>query len=155
MKITIPGMDDFEATDLVMDFNGTLAIEGQLIEGVRTRLIELSSLLRLHVVTADTFGMAADELKGLPVRIHILSPDQQSRQKAEYITEIGTPGTICIGNGRNDTEMLQICRLGIALIQAEGAAWDAISAADLVFSSVTDAFDTLLNLKRLQASLRI
>ncbi len=155
MIVSIPGMQNYEVTDLVMDFNGTLAVEGNLIEGVRERLIEIGKLLRLHVVTADTFGMAKIELRDLPVKIHILKPGEQARQKAEYVSTIGAFRTVCIGNGRNDTAMLQNCRLGIALIQPEGAAWKAIAASDLVFTNINDALDTLLNPKRLQASLRI
>ncbi len=154
MKIDIPGMETMEITDVVMDFNGTLASEGRLIDGVRERLIELSSELRLHVVTADTFGKATSELEGLPVTLHILTPGEQSRQKARYVSDLGTSSTICIGNGRNDTEMLQICRLGFALIQKEGAAWDAVAASDVIFTSITDALDSLLNIKFLQATLR-
>ena len=89
MIVSIPGMQNYEVTDLVMDFNGTLAVEGSLIEGVRERLIEIGKLLRLHVVTADTFGMAKIELRDLPVKIHILKPGEQARQKAEYVSTIG------------------------------------------------------------------
>ena len=53
--IDIPERSLIQAEALVMDYNGTLAIDGVIILGVRERLISL--------VTADTFGKAEENLK--------------------------------------------------------------------------------------------
>jgi soluble P-type ATPase len=50
--------------------------------------------------------------------------------------------------------MLKEAALGIGVIQAEGAAVEAILAADLVTTSVLDALDLLIHPLRLTATLR-
>jgi len=58
IEVIIPGYLSMHLQHLVMDYNGTLAQDGLLLEGVRSRLESLAGQLRLHVITADTFGMA-------------------------------------------------------------------------------------------------
>jgi len=50
----------------VLDFNGTLAADGMLLPGVKDQLERLSGVLRLHVLTADTFGSAGSALAAVP-----------------------------------------------------------------------------------------
>jgi len=50
--------------------------------------------------------------------------------------------------------MLRLARLGIAAIQREGAALEAVQAADIVVHDVRDALDLLLEPRRLIATLR-
>jgi len=69
LDISIPGYGHLRLTDLVCDFNGTLAAAGELAPGVRERLPRLAGLLRIHVVTGDTFGTARAELAGSPCAI--------------------------------------------------------------------------------------
>src|SRR5690242_2648032 len=66
LDLTIPAFGRLEITDAVCDYNGTLAADGRLLDGVEARIRRLSSELRVHVVTADTFGSAARELERLP-----------------------------------------------------------------------------------------
>jgi soluble P-type ATPase len=56
IKIEIPGYGNQELMNLMLDLNGTLAVDGELINGVKERLNNLSELLDIYVVTADTFG---------------------------------------------------------------------------------------------------
>jgi len=65
---------------LVLDFNGTLAEDGRLLDGVRDLLHALSSRLDIIVATADTYGTAANALGGLPVRVRVV---QTGADKAE------------------------------------------------------------------------
>ena len=62
---TIPGLGTLRLQHLVLDFNGTLALDGRLLPGVRPRLRRLARRLELHVVTADTFGSVRRVLTGL------------------------------------------------------------------------------------------
>jgi soluble P-type ATPase len=50
--------------------------------------------------------------------------------------------------------MLHAARLGIAVIEGEGAAAQAVMAAAIVVRSIADAFDLLLNPTRCKATLR-
>jgi soluble P-type ATPase len=69
ISVDIPGFGALELAHLVLDYNGTLAIDGRLLPGVADALLDLAPSLRIHVVTADTFGLAKAELAGLPVEL--------------------------------------------------------------------------------------
>ena len=75
IKITIPGYKILELKHLVLDYNGTLACDGQILEGVKESLEILVNNIQIHVVTADTFGMAASALKDIPCKLQKLPRD--------------------------------------------------------------------------------
>jgi len=154
VSVDIPGFGKLRLEHLVLDYNGTLALDGRVLPGVKPRLRRLARSLRIHVVTADTFGKARAGLADLNCELEILQPGREDRAKAAYIRRLGARRVVCIGNGRNDRLMLRAARLGIAVVQAEGASAEAMAAADLVLSSVKDALDLFLNPRRLYASLR-
>lgn len=154
VSIEIPGYGALRISHLVLDYNGTLAVDGKLLPGVKGRLRKLSDDVRLHILTADTFGRARSELQGVPCDLVILGAQSQDRAKAGYVRRIDSATTACIGNGRNDRLMLRAAALGIAVIQAEGAASSALLEADVVVKDVCDALDLLLNPLRLVAGLR-
>lgn len=56
IEITIPGCAPLELDHLVLDYNGTLGCDGDLLPGVRELLVRLGGHLDIHVVTGDTFG---------------------------------------------------------------------------------------------------
>lgn len=154
IRIEIPGYDTLEFQYLVMDYNGTLAIDGHLIPGVAERLRKLAEQLEIHIITADTFGLAGENLKNLPVKLKIISASEQGQQKLLYVQKLGDEQTIAIGNGRNDRLMLAQARLGMATIQKEGAANESVQAANVVVNNINDALDLLLHPLRLKATLR-
>jgi soluble P-type ATPase len=154
LDIDIPGFDHLKLKHLVLDYNGTLAIDGHLLMGAREDLRCLAEDFRLHVITADTHGRAAAQLEGLPVKVTIIPLEAQAETKLQYVRELGAESVVAIGNGRNDRLMLEAAALGVAVIQREGAAFLALSAADVVTTSVLEAFDLLRNPKRLIATLR-
>ena len=154
VSIDIPGFGALRIAHLVLDYNGTLALDGRPRPGVKTRLGRLARALRVHVVTADTFGKARAGLRGLDCRLEILQGGGEDRAKAAYVRRLGPSRVACIGNGRNDRLMLRVAGLGIGVVQAEGASVETLAAADLLAPSVTDALDLFLRPRRLVASLR-
>ena len=101
LKITIPGFRETNLTDLILDYNGTLARDGELIIGVTAdRLHELSESLRIHILTDDTFGKAADEVADLPCELSVLGPGDQAQAKLDYVNKVGAAGAVSIGNGK-------------------------------------------------------
>lgn len=138
----------------MLDYNGTLALDGHLLRGVRGRVGRVARVLQVHIVTGDTFGTARRALRGLPCKVVILDERAQDRAKRRYVLRLGAAKTACIGNGRNDRSMLRAARLGIAVVQREGASTGALAAADLVLPSVQDALDLFLHPVRLKATLR-
>jgi len=154
IPLSIPGFRTLALEHLVLDYNGTLAVDGVLIPGVAEGLRDLAGDLAIHVVTADTFGVAAAALAGLPVALDILPPGDQQEAKLERLLGHGGMDCAAIGNGRNDQQMLRAAGLGIAVIQGEGAAAETVAAADVVCTDILAAFALLRNPRRLIATLR-
>jgi soluble P-type ATPase len=154
ITIDIPGFRRLELHYLVSDYNGTLAVDGKLLPDVAKLLGELAAHIDIHVITADTFGLARAQLDGVPVKLVITPTESQAEAKLHHVTSLGPNSVVAIGNGRNDRQMLHAVALGIALIQREGGAFETIANADLVSTSILDALDLLRNPKRLIATLR-
>jgi soluble P-type ATPase len=154
LTITIPGSTTLRLEHLVLDFNGTMACDGVLLEGIPSLLNALSKHLRIHVLTGDTFARAAEALAGLPCTVKILESSDQAKAKLEFMQRLGASLTVCIGNGRNDRMMLGAAALGIGVVQTEGASVEALNAAKVVALCIHDALQLLLNPLRLAATLR-
>ncbi len=155
IEVDIPGFKFLRIEHLVLDFNGTLAVEGELLTGVAERLNHLASMLSVHVVTADTFGRAAAQLEGVSCGLSVLPADGQDIAKLAYVNDLGAEETACIGNGRNDRLMLAGSALGIAVVLQEGASSLSLTAADIVCRDILSALDLLTRPLRLKATLRI
>lgn len=154
ISIDIPGFRKLELAHLVLDYNGTLALDGRLLSGVAEALSNLASEIHIHVITADTFGLAKAQLAALPIKLMITPVESQAEAKLRFVSELGADTVVAIGNGRNDRQMLSAAALGIALIQREGGAAETLASADVVSMNVLDALELLRNPKRLVATLR-
>lgn len=154
LTFDIPGQGLLRLEHLVLDYNGTLALDGELLPGVAPRLESLARSLRIHVVTADTFGTVAARVAGLPVALRLLPPGGQDQAKRDFVLSLGAERAACLGNGRNDALMLRESALGVAILGQEGAAAAALSAADVVCASIQDGLDLLAHPLRLAATLR-
>ncbi len=154
IEIDIPGGRKLELKHLVLDYNGTMAVDGNIAAGVKDLLDALSRNLHVHVVTADTFGNARDGLAGIYCSVHILGAQDQAGQKLNYVKGLGAESVVCIGNGRNDLSMIREAALGIAVVLKEGAFGQALMYADIVCTDIVSALELLVYPKRLQATLR-
>ena len=154
MDIKIPGKGSYRIRHLVLDLNGTISLDGGIIEGVTERLEGLMHQLDISVVTADTNRNAERLVAGLPVRIHTIRENQESEQKLAVVLEKGKEHTVSIGNGCNDVSMLRESAIGICVVGKEGASPEPLMASDVVVPSINDALDLLLKPQRLRATLR-
>jgi soluble P-type ATPase len=154
IEIFIPGFKHLQLKHLVLDYNGTLAVDGGLLPGVADHLQILAKSLRIHIVTADTFGCVQAAMADLPCTVHILDRHAQDEAKQNYIRQLGADQTVCIGNGRNDRLMIQAAALGMAVLLSEGAFGGTLAAADVVCTHITEALDLLTHPLRLTATLR-
>ena len=154
IHIDIPGHDALHIKTLLMDFNGTLALDGYLLDGVSGRLENLSRILDLVVLTADTFGLVAKSCSGLPLKIQKTRKGHEALQKQAVLEEFGVDCTAAIGNGANDVMMLEKACLGIAVLGPEGLCPRAIAAADICVPDICCGLDMLLFPKRIVATLR-
>ncbi len=154
VHIVVPGSPDVECEYLVLDYNGTLAVDGVPLPGVLHRLSGLSEFLRVYILTADTFGNVRTSIQLPQVTVLIIEKSRQTEQKRDCVAQLGPEKTVAIGNGYNDHLMLQEAALGIAVMQTEGLCYTTLAHADVVFANILDAFDCLHNPKRLTATLR-
>lgn len=154
IEIDIPGYHHFRLEHLVLDYNGTLAVDGVLINGVKSTLTLLSQQLKIHVLTADTFGMVQTGMDGIPCDVSVLPVESQEIGKLTYVRTLGEMKTAAVGNGRNDRSMLQKSALGIAVILNEGAAMQTLLYADVVCTDIVSALQLLIHPLRLTATLR-
>ncbi len=155
IEFHIPGYPEkWQIKHLVLDLNGTLALDGRLLPGVKEKIRILAKQVDVYILTADTFGTAQEQFRDLPCRLHLLTPENQIRQKEAFIRELGPEQCAAFGNGMNDTGMLKAARVGICITGPEGAATQALLASDIVVHDINRAFDLLLVPGRMKATLR-
>ena len=154
IKIDINNYKSMKIKHLILDYNGTLAKDGIVKDGVKNLLPSLSKLFQVHVITADTFGSVHKQLDGFDVSIKVLKDANHTVEKAEFIKTLGAVSCAAVGNGNNDMQMLKTAELGIAIVGDEGCATATLLESDLVCNSIEDALELFSNPKRLIATLR-
>ena len=153
--IDIPDRNTLDIQHIIFDYNGTIALDGKVINGVVDKMNEFSHLVTFHVVTADTYGTAEHELQGANCQVVNLATSLMYKTKTDYLAYLGKDHTLSVGNGFNDSDLLKQSLLGIALIQDEGLCMAALMSADIVCKSVMDVFAYLEKPNRLKATLRV
>jgi len=159
--LDIPGCERIELEHLVCDFNGTLAEDGCLWEGVAWRITRVAAILQVHLLTADTYGTAqraAEILQEACDASDVARPVWErvasGQEKEQYLQRLGAQSVVAIGNGANDVDMLRAAALSICVMGSEGACTEALLASQLVVTNPIDALDVILRPSRLTATLR-
>ncbi|NMB55762.1 MAG: HAD family hydrolase [Leptolinea sp.] len=154
IDLTIPGMGNVQILHLVLDVNGTLAVDGTLLEGMPRALASLAGRLQIHLITADTHGHKDEIDRILGIESIRLQPGGETAQKARFVRELGGRQCAAIGQGANDALMLSEAILGIAVLSPEGLCVDALKSARIVMPDIFSAFGLLENPQRIVATLR-
>lgn len=154
LELTIPGRGELRIEHLVTDVNGTLAVDGILLDGLAKRIGALRDRLQVHLLTADTHGKQSVIDRQLGLTALRVTGGNEARQKAEYVHNLGADAVIAIGQGANDAAMLKAAALGICVMSQEGVAVETLLAADLLLPDIFAALDLLDKPLRLIASLR-
>ena len=150
----MPGRRIYRLEHLVLDLNGTIALDGSIIEGVPERLNLLRRSLNIIIVTADTRGTAQELGQRIGVKIHKVDPVDEKAQKSKLVHRPGNEITAPSGNGSNDSWMLKESILGICVLGAEGAYAEAITSCDVLVPNINAALDLIIRPDRLIATLR-
>lgn len=153
IKIDIPGREAIEIEHIVLDYNGTVALDGRLMAGAAERMEKLGQLARIYVLTADTYGTVQAQCAGLGIEVKTFPQANAAERKAEIVRAL-CGGTACIGNGLNDIGMFDAADLSIAVMDGEGVCAALISHADVLVRSADEGLDLLLKPDRLRATLR-
>jgi soluble P-type ATPase len=154
IPLDIPGRERLFLKNIVIDFNGTMALDGVLLPGVQERLNLLSNILDVYILTADTFGSVLSACSSIDGKVKILKDFLGSVEKFKFIEALGAQETAAIGNGSNDMLMLEGAAIGIAVTGPEGSSTKALMAADVTVNDIITGLDLFLTPKRLVATLR-
>lgn len=150
----IPGRENINIKNIVFDYNGTIAVDGKLIEGVGEIINKLAADVDIYILTADTYGTVKQECKDINAKVLTFSKENAGESKEEIVRKLGGNNTICIGNGYNDILMFKESILSIAIIEGEGASGKLLAHADIVARSIIEALKILLNKNMVKATLR-
>ncbi len=93
VRVDLPSGIIYKLFNLILDLNGTLTIDGRLVDGVVERPKKLSERINTYVLTADT-NQTINELKDQLVRecgvnIHILEVGRGDLQKLAFLENVG------------------------------------------------------------------
>ncbi len=155
ITIDIPDAFTLHLQHLVLDMNGTLALDGTVLAGVHERLQQLRPQLDIYLLTANTHGGGEEAARMLGIEFQLLESGPGGPQKRAFVQSLGPEHVVAVGNGRNDAPMLQRAALGIAVNGPEGMSLAALQAADLYCRDINEALDLLLYPDRLRATWRL
>jgi P-type E1-E2 ATPase len=154
IELNIPGKGWIQLRHLVCDVNGTLALDGQLYEGLPRLIASLQDRLTVHLLTADTHGKQEIIDHQLNLQAVRVQPGKEAEQKAEYVRSLNPDHVAAIGQGANDSAMLKMAAIGIGILSPEGIAVETMQTADLIVPDIYTALTLFDKPLRLVASLR-
>jgi len=147
MKIDIPGLRAYYLENIFIDYNGTIAKDGLILEGIVERLEQLSDSFKIYIITGDTFGDVKKQLENSDLEI-IHAYTAKEKQEKIYTN------SIAIGNGSIDHLMFKEAELSFCIIGDEGASFKAIKEADIIVHNIFDALDMINKPKKIIATLK-
>lgn len=154
IEINIPGREEtLRIRAVALDYNGTIARDGLLLEGAADRIRQLTPLVDVYVLTADTYGTVAQQCEGLGVTVKTFPRAGAALCKEEIVRGLGA-GVCAVGNGFNDIQMFDAAELALAVLEKEGVCAALLPHADVLVTAPEDALDLLLRSDRLRATLR-
>ena len=154
ISVDIPGWGTMEIENVVLDLNGTLATDGKIPSEVKKKINALAGQVKIYVLTADTHGTAAEEIREMKVELIKIEGKDTKEGKFNFLKSLDLEKTIAMGNGNNDQFVLKEAGVGIAILGDEGISVIALKQADIMVKNISDALDLLLKPKRLMTTLR-
>lgn len=152
IEVEIAGRGLLQIAHVVLDVDGTIALDGVLLPGMKERLALLDEYAEVHLLTADTYGTQAALDAELGLQATVIQ--QGAVEKGAYVLALGAESVAVIGNGADDVAMFNAAALRIAVLGQEGLSAALLKSADVLVRDVNDALDLLLNPLRLVATQR-
>ena len=154
ISVAVPGWGELSLEYLMIDFNGTAAVDGKLKKDVKDTLEKLSRYIKIFIITADSYDSVDAEMTATTVTAIKVNKNSSGEEKAKVVRELGPEKVVAIGNGSNDAAMMKEAALGIAVMGDEGCSATLIKEADLVVTDVTKALGLIMHPERILATLR-
>ncbi|MGN8690049.1 HAD family hydrolase [Atopobiaceae bacterium HCP3S3_F7] len=153
ITLAIPGRPTIQVSNVVLDYNGTIAFDGRISPKVGLLIRQLAQACDVLVLTADTYGTARRACAELGVEARTFTSGAASGEKRAIVE--GLRGvTASVGNGLNDIEMCDAADFSIGVLDGEGICPALISHVDILARSSEEALALLLNTDRIRATLR-
>jgi len=153
ISIERPGLNPLEIEYILLDFDGTLAIDRRVHPKAKDKINLLSKRTNLYILTTQKKELIEERLRKVKAEIIHLAEGDSSRGKLELLRQLGPTRCVAIGNGADDAAMIEEAGIGICVIGREGSSGEAMKNADLVFTDILDALDFLLKPLRQKATL--
>ena len=153
ITIQRPGQDNFEIDFILIDFEGTLALDRRVHPKAKDKINLLSKRTKIYILTKEEKECVEEALKKVKSELIYLSEENSSRQKLDWLHQLGATRTVAIGNGIDDISMIEEAGLGICVLSKEGTSSETMKKADVVFMNILDALDFLLKPIRQKATL--
>jgi len=150
-----PGLTPLEIEFVLVDFDGTLAIDRRVHPKAKDKINLLSKRTKIYVLTSQKKELIEERLRKAKAEIIYLAEGDSSRGKLDLLRQLGPSRCVAIGNGMDDAAMIEEAGIGICVISKEGSSGEALKNADLVFPDILDAFDFLLKPLRQKATLSL
>ena len=150
-----PGLTPLEIEFILLDFDGTLAIDRRVHPKAKDKINLLSKRSKIYVLTMQKKELIEERLRKVKAQIVYLEEGDSSRRKLDLLRQLGPTRCVAIGNGVDDAAMIHEAGFGICIIGKEGSSGEAMKNADLVFTDILDALDFLLKPLRQKATLNL
>jgi P-type E1-E2 ATPase len=152
MKYLVPEVGEIEIKTIVLDLNGTLSVNGKILDGVKERFTKLKELgISVVLFTGDQRGTAADLCKEYGIDF---VRTKNGKEKEEAMKKYDSETTAAIGNARIDIGTFKHARVSVATLQPEGIHAEIIKHVDVVVPSINDALDFFIDTDTFSATMR-
>ena len=152
MIIEIPRGETIEINTIVLDLNGTLSVNGIVLNETKALIEKLKKLrYRIVLISGDIRGNAKQISEELKIELFL---GTTSIDKAKQMKQFNKENTASIGNARIDIGTFENSKLSIATLQSEGIHTGILKYVDIVVPSIEDALKLFINTKSLAGTLR-
>lgn len=155
LEIKVPNKGNLAITHVLFDMNGTIATGGIIDTRVSGYLEKIREILKICIISADTFGTLEKMAGKYNLEYHIIPrKNNEAKEKQDTVKKYGGEHVIAVGNGNNDTLMLEEAAIGIGIMGSEGISRDCLLAADIIVGDICHACSLILDPRKLVATLR-
>jgi soluble P-type ATPase len=148
-----PGQEPLEIEFILLDFEGTLALDRRVHPKAKDKINLLSKRTKIYILTKEEKECVEEFLKKVKAEVIYLTEGEVSQRKLDLLRQLGATRTVAIGNGLDDAPMIEEAGLGICIIGKEGTSVEAMKKADVVVMDILNALDFLLKPLRQTATL--
>ena len=104
MKYSLKGAGEFDLDTIILDLNGTLAVNGLVDPGVKERVIKLKELgFKILLFSGDQRGNAQTLADDLGIELQRASTTEEKEALTRRVNDLHpSGGVVSIGNARID-----------------------------------------------------